>query len=100
MRASLLPVPVGCPARPAAAAPVPGSRAVAACSAPGDPRPDPDHHRRAVTTDAVELLGRYGYTRDFPAERMMRDAKITQMYQGTNQIQRVVMARHVLDARR
>jgi alkylation response protein AidB-like acyl-CoA dehydrogenase len=49
-----------------------------------------------VTTDAVQLLGGYGYTEDFPAERMMRDAKITQIYEGTNQIQRVVMARHLL----
>ena len=49
-----------------------------------------------VTTDAVQLLGGYGYTRDYPVERMMRDAKITQIYEGTNQIQRVVMARHLL----
>jgi alkylation response protein AidB-like acyl-CoA dehydrogenase len=49
-----------------------------------------------VTTDAVQLLGGYGYTRDFPVERMMRDAKITQIYEGTNQIQRIVMARHLL----
>jgi alkylation response protein AidB-like acyl-CoA dehydrogenase len=49
-----------------------------------------------VTTDAVQLFGGYGYTRDFPVERMMRDAKITQIYEGTNQIQRVVMARALL----
>jgi len=49
-----------------------------------------------ITTDAVQLLGGYGYTRDFPVERMMRDAKITQIYEGTNQIQRVVMARQLL----
>ena len=49
-----------------------------------------------VTTDAVQLLGGYGYTRDFPLERMMRDAKITQIYEGTNQVQRIVMARSVL----
>jgi alkylation response protein AidB-like acyl-CoA dehydrogenase len=49
-----------------------------------------------ITTDAVQLLGAYGYTRDYPAERMMRDAKITQIYEGTNQIQRVVMARELL----
>ena len=49
-----------------------------------------------VTTDAVQLLGGAGYTRDFPLERMMRDAKITQIYEGTNQIQRIVMARNVL----
>ena len=49
-----------------------------------------------VTTDAVQLLGGYGFTEDFPVERMMRDAKITQIYEGTNQIQRVVMARQVL----
>ncbi|WP_406630265.1 acyl-CoA dehydrogenase family protein [Amycolatopsis sp. WGS_07] len=50
----------------------------------------------SVTTDAVQLLGGYGYTRDFPLERMMRDAKITQIYEGTNQIQRLVMARQLL----
>ena len=50
-----------------------------------------------VTTDAVQLLGGSGYTRDFPLERMMRDAKITQIYEGTNQIQRVVMARKLLE---
>ncbi|MGV0795016.1 acyl-CoA dehydrogenase [Mycolicibacterium sp. XJ1819] len=49
-----------------------------------------------VTTDAVQLFGGYGYTVDFPVERMMRDAKITQIYEGTNQIQRVVMARALL----
>ena len=49
-----------------------------------------------VTTDAVQLFGGAGYTRDFPVERMMRDAKITQIYEGTNQIQRVVMARSLL----
>ncbi|WP_343051843.1 acyl-CoA dehydrogenase family protein [Nocardioides panzhihuensis] len=49
-----------------------------------------------VTTDAVQLLGGCGYTRDFPLERMMRDAKITQIYEGTNQIQRLVMARALL----
>ncbi|GAC1363328.1 MAG: acyl-CoA dehydrogenase [Actinomycetota bacterium] len=50
----------------------------------------------SVTTDAVQLLGGYGYTKDFPVERMMRDAKITQIYEGTNQIQRVVIARSLL----
>jgi alkylation response protein AidB-like acyl-CoA dehydrogenase len=49
-----------------------------------------------VTTDAVQLFGGAGYTVDFPVERMMRDAKITQIYEGTNQIQRVVMARSLL----
>jgi alkylation response protein AidB-like acyl-CoA dehydrogenase len=49
-----------------------------------------------VTTDAVQLLGGYGYTHDYPVERMMRDAKITQIYEGTNQVQRIVMARHLL----
>jgi butyryl-CoA dehydrogenase/acyl-CoA dehydrogenase len=52
-----------------------------------------------VTTDAVQLLGGCGFTEDFPVERMMRDAKITQIYEGTNQIQRVVMARHLLAGR-
>jgi alkylation response protein AidB-like acyl-CoA dehydrogenase len=49
-----------------------------------------------VTTDAVQLLGGYGYTREFPVERMMRDAKITQIYEGTNQIQRMVIAKRLL----
>src|SRR5215469_3910012 len=49
-----------------------------------------------VTTDAVQLLGGYGYVKDYPVERMMRDAKITQIYEGTNQIQRVVMSRQLL----
>jgi alkylation response protein AidB-like acyl-CoA dehydrogenase len=49
-----------------------------------------------VTIDAVQLLGGAGYTKDFPVERMMRDAKITQIYEGTNEIQRVVMSRHIL----
>jgi alkylation response protein AidB-like acyl-CoA dehydrogenase len=50
-----------------------------------------------VTTDAVQVLGGYGYVSDFPVERMMRDAKLTQIYEGTNQVQRVVMARHLED---
>jgi len=49
-----------------------------------------------ITTDAVQLLGGSGYTRDYPLERFMRDAKITQIYEGTNQIQRIVMARQLL----
>ena len=49
-----------------------------------------------VTTDAVQLLGGYGFTEDFPVERMMRDAKITQIYEGTNQIQRMVIAKKLL----
>ena len=49
-----------------------------------------------ITTDAVQLLGGAGYVTDYPLERMMRDAKITQIYEGTNQIQRIVMARHLL----
>jgi alkylation response protein AidB-like acyl-CoA dehydrogenase len=50
----------------------------------------------AVTTDAVQVLGGYGYTDDYPVERMMRDAKITQLYEGTQQIQRLVIARALL----
>lgn len=46
-----------------------------------------------VTTDAVQVLGGVGYTREFPAERYMREAKITQIFEGTNQIQRLVIAR-------
>lgn len=48
-----------------------------------------------ITTDAVQLLGGYGYVADYPVERMMRDAKITQIYEGTNQIQRMVIARNL-----
>jgi len=49
----------------------------------------------SVTTDCVQALGGYGYVRDYPVERLMRDAKITQIYEGTNQIQRVVIAREI-----
>lgn len=50
----------------------------------------------SVTTDAVQILGGYGYTREYPVERYMRDAKITQIYEGTNQIQRIVIAKQLL----
>ena len=50
----------------------------------------------SVATDAVQLLGGYGFTKEFPVERFMRDAKITQIYEGTNQVQRVVIAKHLL----
>jgi alkylation response protein AidB-like acyl-CoA dehydrogenase len=50
----------------------------------------------AVTTDAVQVLGGYGYTEDYPVERMMRDAKITQLYEGTQQIQRLIIARELV----
>ncbi|NLJ72103.1 MAG: acyl-CoA dehydrogenase [Syntrophomonadaceae bacterium] len=49
-----------------------------------------------VTTEAVQVLGGYGYSREYPVERMMRDAKITQIYEGTNEIQRVVIANNIL----
>ncbi len=49
-----------------------------------------------VTTDAVQVFGGYGYTKDYPVERMMRDAKLAQIFEGTNQIQRMVIARHLL----
>ena len=49
-----------------------------------------------VTTDAVQIFGGYGYTRDYPVERWMRDAKLAQIFEGTNQIQRVVIARDLL----
>ncbi|HKN43821.1 MAG TPA: acyl-CoA dehydrogenase family protein, partial [Propionibacteriaceae bacterium] len=49
-----------------------------------------------VTTDAVQVLGGYGYTRDYPAERYMREAKATQIFEGTNQIQRLVIGRQLL----
>ena len=53
-----------------------------------------------VTTDAVQILGGYGYIQEYPVERMMRDAKITQIYEGTNQIQRLVIARQMLKENR
>jgi alkylation response protein AidB-like acyl-CoA dehydrogenase len=53
-----------------------------------------------VTTDAVQILGGYGYIQEYPVERMMRDAKITQIYEGTNQIQRLVIAREMLKEKR
>ncbi|MBW1767462.1 MAG: acyl-CoA dehydrogenase family protein [Deltaproteobacteria bacterium] len=49
-----------------------------------------------ITTDAVQIFGGYGYTREYPLERMMRDAKITQIYEGTNQIQRIIIANSLL----
>ena len=48
-----------------------------------------------VTTDAVQIFGGYGYTKEYPVERMMRDAKITQIYEGTQEIQRLVISREV-----
>jgi len=49
-----------------------------------------------VTTDAVQVFGGYGYIKEYPVERMMRDAKITQIYEGTNEIQRLVIAREMV----
>ena len=49
-----------------------------------------------VTTDAVQVMGGYGYSREYPVEKMMRDAKIMQIYEGTNQIQRLVIANKIL----
>ena len=49
-----------------------------------------------VTTDAIQVLGGAGYTQDFPVERYFREAKVTQIFEGTNQIQRLVISRHVL----
>jgi acyl-CoA dehydrogenase len=49
-----------------------------------------------VTTDAVQIFGGYGYTRDYPVEKLMRDAKLIQIYEGTSQVQRVVIARELL----
>ena len=51
-----------------------------------------------VTNDAIQVLGGYGYMKEFPVERMMRDAKICQIYEGTNQIQRLVIARSLIKA--
>ena len=52
-----------------------------------------------VTVEAIQVLGGYGYVKEYPVERMMRDAKITQIYEGTNEIQRVVISR-AMDPRR
>jgi butyryl-CoA dehydrogenase len=49
-----------------------------------------------VTTNCVQVFGGYGYMRDYPIEKFMRDAKITQIYEGTNQIQRDIIARHLI----
>jgi acyl-CoA dehydrogenase len=49
-----------------------------------------------VTTDAVQIFGGYGYTKDYPVEKLMRDAKLIQIYEGTSQVQRVVIARELL----
>ncbi len=79
-------------------------RALAACDA-GDSRTTfhssvakcvASDNAMSVTTDAVQVLGGYGYMREYPVERFMRDAKITQIYEGTNQIQRLVVARELL----
>jgi alkylation response protein AidB-like acyl-CoA dehydrogenase len=81
-------------------------RALALCDA-GDPRMTyfssvakcfASDAAMRITTDAVQVLGGYGYIREYPVERFMRDAKITQIYEGTNQIQRVVIARELLKA--
>ena len=48
------------------------------------------------TTDAVQIFGGYGYTKEYPVEKLMRDAKLLQIYEGTSQIQRIVIARNVL----
>nr|HPG31772.1 acyl-CoA dehydrogenase family protein [bacterium] len=49
-----------------------------------------------VTVDAIQILGGYGYMKEYPVEKMMRDAKITQIYEGTNQIQRLIIASHLI----
>jgi len=49
-----------------------------------------------VTTKAVQIFGGYGYTREYPVERMMRDAKITEIYEGTSEVQRMVIAANVI----
>ena len=48
-----------------------------------------------LTTEAIQLFGGYGYMRDYPVERLFRDAKVTQIYEGTNEIQRIVIAREL-----
>ena len=51
-----------------------------------------------VATDAVQIFGGYGYTKEYPVEKLMRDAKLLQIYEGTSQIQRMVIARNILGA--
>jgi len=53
-----------------------------------------------ITTDAVQIFGGYGYTKDYPVERLFRDAKLTQIFEGTNQIQRMVIAREMVKERK
>lgn len=53
-----------------------------------------------ITTDAIQIFGGYGYTKDYPVERLFRDAKLTQIFEGTNQIQRMVIAREMFKERR
>jgi cyclohexane-1-carbonyl-CoA dehydrogenase len=53
-----------------------------------------------ITTDAVQIFGGYGYTKEYPVERLFRDAKLTQIFEGTNQIQRMIIAREMLKERR
>ena len=60
------------------------------------PRPTAPTPRCAVATDAVQIFGGYGYTKDYPVEKLMRDAKLLQIYEGTSQIQRMVIARNLL----
>jgi len=51
-----------------------------------------------VTTEAVQIFGGYGYMREYPVERLMRDAKVTSIYEGTSEVQRIVIARDLLNA--
>jgi alkylation response protein AidB-like acyl-CoA dehydrogenase len=51
-----------------------------------------------AATDAVQVFGGYGYSKEYPVEKLMRDAKVMQIYEGTNQIQRLIIARHLLEA--
>ena len=55
---------------------------------------------RRQTAEAIQILGGYGYTKEFPVERYYRDAKITEIYEGTSEIQRLVIARQILGQRR
>jgi len=52
-----------------------------------------------ITTDAIQILGGYGYIKDYPVERLFRDAKLTQIFEGANQIQRMVIAREMIKER-
>ena len=83
------------PSQATSTSPTPPKRRASSSSSARAASDDPTDQRRKAP-DAVQTFGGYGYVKDYPVERMMRDAKLMQIYEGTNQIQRVVMARQLL----